>query len=279
MRLSDSYGIGKYFTNKDLYSIDKCISSEYTKYVNHNNYGKRLDCPSGSLVHVNTCNNLKTLFNFQALSLNNLKVQEQIKQYNGFEMYSILKKQAYPVMGDKFKNKEGFLWLYINEYCIYDIKIVNNVVSFVYKVTKWKLTFDNSFNNQDGVKMLMDLNDINLILSKTKHSDSFSSDYISITSTNFTKKELFKKVLNTNEGHVYLMDDNKYYKIGKAKSPLDRLSELTTANPDIKLIKTIKTIQMKELERFLHKKFKKHHYKLEWFMKSEEILTYFNENS
>ena len=84
------------------------------------------------------------------------------------------------------------------------------------------------------------------------------------------QKTVYKK------SNVYAMIDNTgRVKIGKANNVEKRLSQLRTANPDIKLLykkEVITSRRAKVLENTLHGLFKNSHYKLEWYTLDKEDL-------
>lgn len=68
---------------------------------------------------------------------------------------------------------------------------------------------------------------------------------------------------------TYLMYDGSKYKIGQSKDPIKRMSELKTANPDIRLI----AFGNKITETELHKKYSHKRYKLEFFKLSNKDVS------
>jgi len=80
----------------------------------------------------------------------------------------------------------------------------------------------------------------------------------------------------------YISPENKpILKIGKSRNVFERYSNAKTTSPDLELIGYImveREIDFSRLEKMLHKKFKEHHYKREWFMFHSDILDYFQKN-
>lgn len=75
-------------------------------------------------------------------------------------------------------------------------------------------------------------------------------------------------------GYLYLLGSGEYIKIGISKhSPKTRIRQLQTGNPQkIKLLKYYRRKDYKELEKFLHKKFRRYRVNGEWFdVKLEQV--------
>lgn len=71
---------------------------------------------------------------------------------------------------------------------------------------------------------------------------------------------------NLKDGYVYLITDEKYVKIGVAKSVENRIKTLQTGNPkQLRLIKTIHTYNPYKLETDLHNLFENKRVNNEWF--------------
>ncbi len=73
-------------------------------------------------------------------------------------------------------------------------------------------------------------------------------------------------------GYVYLIYDERDYKIGLARDPEDRLKQIRTSNPRSKIIFSFKTDSMEYIEDKLHKKYIKLQVGLEWYALSKEDI-------
>ena len=84
-------------------------------------------------------------------------------------------------------------------------------------------------------------------------------------------------------GYVYFIaqcnkQGNNQVKIGYSKNPKNRLKSLATSSPlPLQLIGMIKGTM--EVEKEIHLKFHKDHLQLEWFLLSNEILDFVNQNT
>jgi hypothetical protein len=76
-----------------------------------------------------------------------------------------------------------------------------------------------------------------------------------------------RTVRSAEEGWIYIIHDfsKERYKIGKAKHPSSRLSNLKTYNPETKIYAQYKSFDYSSDERKLHKLFKDKHVIQEWF--------------
>ncbi len=77
-------------------------------------------------------------------------------------------------------------------------------------------------------------------------------------------------------GGVYIVEvrNSGLFKIGVTKDINKRLSQLQTSNPyEFYLIDFFKTDKNRELEKFLHNKFRNKRYKREWFKLNQEELS------
>lgn len=83
----------------------------------------------------------------------------------------------------------------------------------------------------------------------------------------------------SNYGYVYLLDYNGIYKIGMTKNIIKRFNFFKNTLPgNVKLLDYIVTIHYKDLERCLHKKFKKKlftKFDREWFRLNENDILFF----
>lgn len=89
------------------------------------------------------------------------------------------------------------------------------------------------------------------------------------------KDKKTENVLKTKCGFVYIMKDGNYpgiVKIGKSITPVYRESTLSHTIPLIQLYKVVKTKNMSELERVLHKTYEEKRVRGEWFKLSEKEL-------
>lgn len=75
------------------------------------------------------------------------------------------------------------------------------------------------------------------------------------------------------EGYVYLIQQDCYYKIGFSKNLFNRTKQYNTHNANYSLLYYIKG--GRDLEKELHRRFKKYNYSLEWFYVNSDILSYF----
>ena len=65
----------------------------------------------------------------------------------------------------------------------------------------------------------------------------------------------------------------KYFKLGYASKPKNRLANIKSSNPfNIRLIFEYETPQPKTLEYLVHHFFKEHHYQGEWFLIPENMM-------
>ena len=81
-------------------------------------------------------------------------------------------------------------------------------------------------------------------------------------------------------GYIYFIQDgdNQRIKIGKAKDPEIRLDALQTANSGIlTLLVAIPSNDMVEDEKYFHKKFAASHLRGEWFLNSQELMDFIEE--
>ncbi|MCL2310868.1 MAG: GIY-YIG nuclease family protein [Firmicutes bacterium] len=82
-----------------------------------------------------------------------------------------------------------------------------------------------------------------------------------------TKRKISKAQKKKQRGEVYFIydPDNKRIKIGRSINSKRRLKQFQTANPNLKLLKIIKTNDMNSLEKHYHEKFKEYRREREWF--------------
>jgi len=85
-----------------------------------------------------------------------------------------------------------------------------------------------------------------------------------------------KRVLEIKEnlGYIYVIKADKYYKIGKAEKPEQRVEAFITSCPfeiDIILFKLVKNYA--RVETLLHKKFKEKKYRSEWFLLNQTDIS------
>lgn len=96
-----------------------------------------------------------------------------------------------------------------------------------------------------------------------------------------TNRKPLKNYVELTKSGVYLfkMESTKgvILKIGLSTNVFSRYSNALTTSPDLVFIGYIKAYpaQLSELEKTLHGKFIKYHYKREWFYYSQDILDYF----
>lgn len=76
------------------------------------------------------------------------------------------------------------------------------------------------------------------------------------------------------DGYTYLVQQDKYYKIGYTTNVKGRMAAYDTHAPNFTLLGCIPG----NCEKELHKRFLKYHYKKEWFNENQEILDEFNKN-
>lgn len=96
-------------------------------------------------------------------------------------------------------------------------------------------------------------------------------------------QQLIKQLSIKIKSGVYLFkmlssNKNEIFKVGKSLNVFSRYNNAKTINPDLEFIGYIMIEKEKEyskLEKVLHKKFKEHHYKREWFYSHKDILEYF----
>lgn len=99
-----------------------------------------------------------------------------------------------------------------------------------------------------------------------------------------TDRKQLKNYINTNDSGIYLfeMESKKgtILKIGLSTNIFSRYSGSLTTNPDLIFIGYIKADpkHLSRLEKDLHDKFIKYHYKREWFYYNKEITDYFLNN-
>ena len=74
--------------------------------------------------------------------------------------------------------------------------------------------------------------------------------------------------------YTYLIQQNEYYKIGYSTNIKSRMLAYETHAPNFTLLGCIPG----NCEKELHNKFKKYHYKKEWYNKNQDILDEFNKN-
>lgn len=75
-------------------------------------------------------------------------------------------------------------------------------------------------------------------------------------------------------GYTYLVQQDKYYKIGFTTNVKKRMAAYDTHAPNFTLLGCIPG----NCEKELHKKFSEYHYKKEWFNENQDILNEFNKN-
>lgn len=73
-------------------------------------------------------------------------------------------------------------------------------------------------------------------------------------------------------GYVYMIDCERFTKIGVSARPQDRLREIAAANPhDVYLVHIMPTKHMIRSEKYLHHLLVSYRVKCEWFRLPEEI--------
>ena len=86
-------------------------------------------------------------------------------------------------------------------------------------------------------------------------------------------KQLKPRRPRDTNGFVYIIKCNDFIKIGLAKNPQQRLSELSVCTPyNLTILRLIETPDMLSTEQALHIKFKEHHHKGEWFRLPPDCL-------
>ena len=75
----------------------------------------------------------------------------------------------------------------------------------------------------------------------------------------------------TQQGYIYFLTDGEAIKIGFAKDPVSRLSELQVSHHfELVILATIASPKYRE--KILHQRFQKHHIRGEWFWIHQDIL-------
>lgn len=102
---------------------------------------------------------------------------------------------------------------------------------------------------------------------KLIHAEHLADSYESEVKYRDTRLEAHQKVEVNKAGFVYLLQGGNYYKIGHSKDVPTRLSQISPKLPfPTQVIHTIKTDDMAELEKALHKRFKDKRTNGEWFV-------------
>jgi len=95
----------------------------------------------------------------------------------------------------------------------------------------------------------------------------------------FSKKKTKRRKVKPLTGQVYFIRarcEGNPIKIGYSINPKARIKALQTASPvKLRLLKTIPG--NRQIERALHRKFKKYRLRGEWFKGSKELLQYIKE--
>jgi len=88
------------------------------------------------------------------------------------------------------------------------------------------------------------------------------------------KNIIIEKGKNKEGVYIISIKDSDLFKIGLTKNIEQRLKQLQTGNPfEFRLIEFFPTSKFKELEKTLHKKYKKNKYKNEWYiMNGTELM-------
>ena len=90
------------------------------------------------------------------------------------------------------------------------------------------------------------------------------------------KKKQLEKFLIENPpivlGYVYIIKFGKYYKIGKTRTPKQRMDAFCNFPEKIEIIKIAHVWGYSEIEKELHEKYKEYRVKGEWFDLNTELL-------
>lgn len=95
----------------------------------------------------------------------------------------------------------------------------------------------------------------------------FWKDGVKYCQGDIRKYIIIEKVKNQEGVYIISIKDSNLFKIGLTKDIEKRLKQLQTGNPfEYKLVEFFQTTKFKELEKTLHKKYKKNRYKNEWYI-------------
>lgn len=98
-------------------------------------------------------------------------------------------------------------------------------------------------------------------------------DYIAIGMEIINDRKRSEMLLSSNNGYVYIIHLNGYYKIGRTIDPEKRFGEYTKLMEKPQTICCIYTENYKQVENELHKMFKKKRTNGEWFVLSDDEVT------
>lgn len=146
--------------------------------------------------------------------------------------------------------------LYFNSNSIQNVPI-KNVFPFLFADNNQAILVDDIFW-------------INVNLADNYLDYSIIQDYLRLNDSEFGTKNLNPKPSNNDIKTYIIFEENTgYYKIGKSKQPKIREKTLRSEKPNIKMI----LVCDKNIESYLHKKYKDKRIRGEWFdLSSDEIL-------